>query len=147
MDCYNLLSNNINDLNYFKSLGWTNSQIRNQLSKKINYGLGLYEKKILKAFILGNLIFIENILEYEILLIYVDSSKRRLGYASKLLRKISLNLKKNNLKKIYLEVADNNLEAIKLYKKNGYKKNGVRKNYYNFNDKKINASLLVKLYD
>ena len=110
---------NQNDLKYFKFLGWNSKQFEKQFFKDNFYGLGLFFDNKLKGFVIGDIISIDNIIEYEILLIYIDNEKRNLGYASKLLSNIYLGLNHRNLKKIYLEVASNNYKAIKLYKKNG----------------------------
>ncbi len=147
LNCYNLFKKNLKDLHYFKSLGWSENQFKSQFSKKINFSLGLYNNKILEAFILGDLISIENIVEYEILLIYVIHDKRRLGYASKLLEKSHSILKEKKLKNISLEVASDNFEAIQLYKKNEYTKIGKRKKYYNFKNKKLDAYFFEKKID
>ena len=115
--------------------------IRNKID---NTGHFAFFDNKLKGFVIGDIINIDNIIEYEILLIYIDNEKRNLGYASKLLSTIYSGLNHRNLKKIYLEVASNNYKAIKLYTKNGYKKTGTRKKYYNFTNKKIDAILYEK---
>ena len=86
-------------------------------------------------------------IEYEILLLYVKTNKRRLGHASKLLDCILEISNINNFSKIYLEVASNNLYAIKIYKKNEFLKTGIRKNYYLSKNKKINAYCFEKIID
>ena len=114
------------------------------MSNVNNLGYGLFEKDTLQGFVIGQLIRVEKILEYEILLIYIKENKRKLGYASKLLNEIPTLLQKKNLKKIYLEVASNNFRAINLYKKNNYKKKGIRKKYYSIANKKIDAFFFEK---
>ena len=146
-NCDSLLGTSAQDLKYFKRLGWNFNQLRLQILKEINYGLGLFDDNTLEGFLLGDLITIEKMTEYEILLIYVNKQKRNLGFANKLLENIQLTLKKNNLKKIFLEVASNNYQAIKLYKKNKFKKIGIRKNYYSMNNNKIDAVLYEKIID
>ena len=142
--CFDLMKLNENDLKYFKFLGWNSEQFEKQFFKDNFYGFGLFFDNKLKGFVIGDIINIDNIIEYEILLIYIDNEKRNLGYASKLLSNIHLGLNHRNLKKIYLEVASNNYKAIKLYTKNGYNKTGTRKKYYNFTNKKIDALLYEK---
>ena len=142
--CFDLIKLNQNDLKYFKFLGWNIEQFEKQFFKDNFYGLGLFFGDKLKGFVIGDIISIDNIIEYEILLIYIDNEKRNLGYASKLLSTIYSGLNHRNLKKIYLEVASNNYKAIKLYTKNGYNKTGTRKKYYNFTNKKIDALLYEK---
>ena len=143
--CYDLLKDNYEDYNYFQSLGWSLEEFKKQFLKNIFYGQGLYIEEKLIGFIFGDLITVKNIIDYEILLIYINPENRKLGYATKLFNKIQLTLKKQKLKKIYLEVASNNIKAINFYIKNGYKKSGVRKAYYNFNNNnKVDAYLFEK---
>ena len=146
-NCDDLINMNICDLKYFKRLGWNINQFKLQILKEINYGLGIFNGHSLEGFLLGDLITIEKITEYEILLIYVNSQKRKLGYATKLLENIQKHLKKKHLKKIFLEVAINNYQAIALYKKNKFRKNGTRKNYYLMDNNKIDAFLFEKIID
>ena len=143
--CYKLINTNTADSKYYKRLGWNFNQFKLQTLKEIYYGLGVFNGHILEGFLLGDLITIEKKTEYEILLIYVNSKKRNLGYATKLLENIESNLKKKNLKKIFLEVAMNNYQAIKLYKKNKFKQNGIRKNYYLMDNDKIDAFFFEKV--
>ena len=144
-NCYNLLCNDNGDLHYFKKLGWSLNQFKVQISKYNNYGLGIFNDNLLEGFLLGNVLTIEKKIEYEILLLYVTTNKRRLGHATKLLDCIFRISNINILKKIYLEVASNNLHAIKLYKKNKFIQIGIRKNYYFFENKKIDAYCFEKI--
>ena len=146
-DCEDLINTSNLDLKYFKRLGWNFNQFKSQILKEINYGLGIFNGSTLEGLLLGDLITIEKMTEYEILLIYVNSQKRKLGYATKLLENIQITLKKKNLKKIFLEVAIDNYQAIKLYKKNKFKKNGIRKNYYLMDNNKIDAFFFEKIID
>ena len=129
-DCYSLLETKDLDLEYYKNLGWTFDQLKLQFLNKYNYGIGVFDKNSILAFVFGNLINIEKKLEYEILLIYVNEKKRNLGYATKLLSSIVKNLEKKKLNKINLEVSSNNINAINLYEKLQFKKIGIRKKYY-----------------
>ena len=142
--CYDLLSSDLEYCNYFKKIGWNYIQLKNQFLNNINFALGLFEEKALKGFVIGNLIDIDNKLEYEILLIYVNNNKRNLGHATKLLKDCELIFDKK-LIKIYLEVAEDNQKAIKLYIKNQYEKDGIQKKYYNFNKNKLDAILFQKI--
>ena len=110
--CFNLISKNKKDLSNFLKLGWSQKQFNLQFNKNINFSLGYYNNSNLLAFILGDLITIENKSEYEILIIYVNSQYRNLNYATKLINGITFFLKDIELKKIYLEVAENNKPAI-----------------------------------
>ena len=144
-NCYNLIRLSNKEFDYFKGLGWCYKQFEAQLSKKTNFGLVIYNGNKLEGFIFGDLITIEKILEYEILLIYVKEERRNLGYASKLIQSLSSSIKKKKLKKIFLEVAANNKKAIELYRKNKFKYLTSRKNYYKDKDKKIDAHLFEKI--
>ena len=144
-NCFDLLSSNLLEKQYFNQLGWTFKEFEKQFTNETNFSLGLFSNNIIEAFIVGNLIKIKNIFEYEILIIYVKEKKRKLGYASKLLTNIPNFLQNKTMKKIYLEVASNNYQAINLYKKNNFRQNGYRKNYYNIYEKKINAILFEKI--
>ena len=143
--CFDLLSTDIEDLSYFKHLGWSKNQFKYQFLKKINFSIGLFSLNLMESFVIGDLINVDNKLEYEILLIYVYNSKRNKGYATKLLNNIPFFFENNKLKKIYLEVASNNKQAIKLYEKNDFKKEGIRKNYYQIDEEKINAYFYNKI--
>jgi len=129
---------------YFQALGWNENQIFKQLSKITDYSIGIFENKELLAFVLGDLIFIEKVSEYEILFIYVKKNYRNQGLASRLLKTIYLQKNIKNLNKIFLEVADDNKEALKLYKSHNFKLLNVRKNYYQINNNQINALCFVK---
>ncbi len=129
---------------YFQKLGWNENQISSQFSKNVNYSLGIFENNELIAFILGDLIFIEKVSEYEILLIYVKKNYRNQGLANHLLNTLYLQKNIKNLNKIFLEVAQDNMEALKLYKSHNFKLLNIRKNYYQINNNKINALCFVK---
>ncbi len=144
LQIHDLLNKNIQDYIYFKKLGWNLDQFEKQFSKNIFYGHGLYINNTLKGFIFGDLISFKNIIDYEILLIYISIENRKLGYATKLFRNIQLALKKLKLHKIYLEVAADNVKAINFYKKNGFKKVGLREKYYNLDHDKLDAYLFEK---
>ena len=143
-DYHNLIATNKNDKLYFENFGWKPNQFKKQLLKDNNFSLGLYNDDLIISFVIGDIISIEKIIEYEILLIYVNFNYRKLGYASKLLNEIPLALNQNHLKKIYLEVSADNFNAIKLYKKNNFIQTGARKNYYQFINKRFDALLFEK---
>ena len=143
-DCYNLITTNKNDEIYYKNLGWILNQFKKQLFKKNNFSLALFNDDLMISFIIGDIISIEKIIEYEILLIYVNFNYRQLGCASKLLNEIPIALNQDHLKKIYLEVSSDNYKAIKLYKNNKFIQTGTRKKYYQFNNNKFDALLFEK---
>ena len=143
-NCYDLIAINKNDKIYFENLGWKLNQFKNQLLKENNFSLALFNNNLMISFVLGDIISIEKITEYEILLIYVNFNYRQLGYASKLLNKIPITLNKYQLKKIYLEVSSDNSHAINLYKKNNFIQIGSRKNYYRSANKKFDAFFFEK---
>ena len=126
----------------FLNMGWSLKQINNQFKKSTNLAYGIFYKELLISFILGDLINIEKILEYEILLIYVSKNFRKKGLGTKLLKKIEEN--NSNLKKIYLEVSEKNLQGILFYKKMGFKIVSTRKNYFLIRNKNINALVMIK---
>ena len=142
--CHEIINKNNGDLSYLEKLGWTINQFKIQLSKDSNFGMGIFREDKLIGFVVGDVIKFEKEIEYELLLLYVKLSDRKLGLASNLLKQIVTILKKKKLKKIYLEVALNNLPAINLYIANNYKKIGVRKKYYSIKNKKIDALLFEK---
>ena len=143
-DCYNLIANDLEDQNFFHKLGWSSNEFNNQFSKESHFGLGIFLDNLLQGFIFGDLVSIDKKKEYEILLLYVNKEKRKIGYATSLLKSIQTIPNKNILKKIFLEVASNNKDAINLYEKNKFKKIGVREKYYVFEKNKIDAYLFEK---
>ena len=136
-----LEKNNYDD---FFRIGWSTKQIISQFNKKTNLSFGGFYDDLLVSFILGDLFNIENISEYEILLIYVCKSFRKKCLGTRLIKKIEEN--NSTLKKIYLEVAENNLEAISFYKKMSFKKINTRKNYFFLKHKKVDALIMSKKY-
>ena len=130
--------------NDFLSMGWSKSQIINQINKKTNLSFGAFYNELLVSFILGDLFNIEKIAEYEILLLYVCKDFRKKGIGTKLLNRIEEN--NTRLKKIYLEVSKNNSEGIAFYSKMQFKTIYTRKNYFLINNKKIDAFAMSKTY-
>ena len=125
-------------------MGWTLNEVNNQLNKGINFSFGGFYNGSLISFILGDLINVEKISEYEILLIYVSKNFRKKGLGEKLLKKVEENNK--CLKKIYLEVSKNNSDGISFYKKMKFKKIYTRRNYFSKKNKKIDALVMSKIY-
>ena len=134
-DCDELIYSDSEDKNY----------VPTQLEKNINYSYGAFYKKNLIALIIGDLIYVEKVSEYEILLIYVNKKYRNRGLASSLINNIFIQSSNLKLKKIFLEVAENNIPAIKMYEKNKFTLFNNRKNYYKIGDNKINALCYLKL--
>jgi len=134
------------DENYkeYLKLGWSVSQIKNQLNKNVNFSYGVFCNDLLISFILGDLLHIEKSSEYEILLLYVCKNFRNKGIGTKLLKKIEENKKNNFLIKIYIEVSNKNAKAQSFYKKMNFKKIYTRKNYYSTEDKKMDALVFIK---
>ena len=128
----------------FLNMGWSNNQIINQLNKNTNKSYGAFYNKSLVSFILGDLFNIEKISEYEILLLYVCKFFRKKGLGTKLINQIEIN--NSCLKKIYLEVSNNNSDAILFYKKMKFKTIYIRKSYFSFENKKIDALAMTKIY-
>ena len=128
--CFKLIFDNKSDYEYFSNLGWSKNQFLEQIKKKIKFSFCLNNYDKLVGFIIGDLITIEKKLEYEILLIYVDTKYRNKGNATLLLDTIIKYSIDNNLNRICLEVAQSNIGAISLYEKNKFIRVGYRKNYY-----------------
>ena len=129
---------------YFQKLGWDKNQITSQFSKNVDYSIGIFDKNELIAFIIGDLIFIEKVSEYEILFIYVKKKFRNQGLASHLLKTLYLQKKIVNLNKIFLEVAKDNKNALNLYKRHNFKLLNTRKKYYKIDSNRIDALCFVK---
>jgi len=111
---------NIDDFLYFRKLGWSLSNIKAQAKKRSNYSIGLMKSNILIGFIIGDLIYIEKISEYEILLIYVDNRYRNKSFALYLIDAFTSSSFLQPLKKITLEVSKSNIFVTNLYIKNGF---------------------------
>ena len=142
--CINLFIDMQEEDLYFQQLGWNQNQIISQFSKNADYSIGIFEKNELIAFILGDLIFIEKVSEYEILFIYVKKKYRNQGLASNLLKTLYLQKKIVNLNKIFLEVAKDNKNALNLYKRHNFKLLNTRKKYYKIDSNRIDALCFVK---
>ena len=140
----NFIFNEGKNYDDYLSMGWSKNQIMNQINKKTNLSFGAFYKETLISFILGDLLNIEKISEYEILLIYVSKNFRKKGLGTELLNKIEKN--NTRLKKIYLEVSKNNSEGISFYNKNKFIKTYTRKNYFFINNKYIDALVMAKTY-
>lgn len=76
----------------------------------------------------------------ELLSICVDSSYRKQGLATKILKELFFILKHTGVLKIFLEVNKKNTPALNLYKKIGFEFLSERKNYYG----KDSAIVMVK---
>ena len=143
--CYDLISNHKLDLIYFLNLGWSKNQFVSQFKKEINFSFGYFKNNNLIGFIIGDLVNIENISEYEILILYVDINYRKKGYATNLIKESIFLLKDKNLKKMYLDVAESNNSAINFYKKINFDIVGKRKKYYVISGNKVDAFILEKI--
>ncbi len=144
-NCLELICSEYKDSLYFKNLGWSENQLVSQFKKKVNYSFGSYYNKKLVGFLIGDLIFIEKVSEYEILFIYVKKIYRRKGVGNHLINNILAQRDTSKLKKIFLEVSEDNMPAIELYKKNNFKLINIRKNYYSNENKNFNALCFSKV--
>ena len=142
--CIGLINSEIDDKSFFKALGWSKNQIISQFNKNVNLSFVCFHNKKLVTFLIGNLIFIEKVSEYEILFIYVKKTYRRKGLANYLLNKIYIQKNKSNLKKIFLKVAENNFPAIEMYRKNNFELLNIRRNYFLIHEKKLMHYATVK---
>lgn len=68
--------------------------------------------------------------EAEILVLGVDSQRRRHGIAKALLSDLNRVLKSRGCLTVHLEVRQGNLPARSLYLSAGFRENGIRKGYY-----------------
>ena len=143
--CIGLINSEIDDRSFFKALGWSKNQIISQFNKNVNLSFVCFHNKKLVTFLIGNLIFIEKVSEYEILFIYVKKTYHRKGLANYLLNKIYIQKNKLNLKKIFLKVAENNFPAIEMYRKNNFELLNIRRNYFLIHEKKIDALCYGKI--
>lgn len=127
--------------NAFKELGqkgWAIDQIRSSLEQagsQLSYvmvdddvaGFALY-KTVLD--------------ETELFTLAVDPAQQRVGVASRLLKTIANQLKKDGGAAFFLEVRCDNTSAIACYEKLGFTKIGMRKEYYTADaGAKIDASI------
>ena len=81
-------------------MGWSKNQFILQFNKNVNLSFGCFHNKKLVSFMIGNLIFIEKVSEYEILFIYVKKTDRRKGLSNYLLNNIYIQKKQVKLEKI-----------------------------------------------
>lgn len=144
--CIELISQNYKDNIYFQDIGWGKDQYLKQIIKNNNFSLGVMNNKQLIGFILGDLIIVENTIEYEILLLYIETNYRKKGYATFLIENIVISNFKYPLNKIILEVNSSNKKAINLYEKNFFQCVGVRKNYYKTQKDFKDDALLYERY-
>ena len=121
------------------------NQFISQFNKNVNLSFGCFNNKKLVAFLIGNLIFIEKVSEYEILFIYVKKTYCRKDLANYLLSNIYIQKNKSNLRKIFLEVTENNILAKEMYKIKNFVLLNIRRNYYLIHEKKINALCYGKI--
>ena len=142
--CIGLINSKIGDKSFFKALRWSKNQIISQFNKNVILSFVCFHNKKLVTFLIGNLIFIEKVSEYEILFIYVKKTYRRKGLANYLLNKIYIQKNKSNLKKIFLKVAENNFPAIEMYRKNNFELLNIRRNYYLIHEKKSMHYVMIK---
>ena len=143
-DLKKIFSEEKNQINFFKNIGWSDTQFKNQLNNQNNHSLGLWYNNVLIAFIIGNIMTDKKKLEYEIFIIYVDNKYRNNRYATLLINAIANYPYLLTLKRIVLEVAETNIAAINLYKKCNFDLIGKRNNYYSFNNVKENALIFEK---
>ena len=141
---YKLINSEGSNYKEYLKMGWTFKQIKNQFYKSTNLSFGVFYKDLMISFVFGDLINIEKISEYEILLIYVCKNFRKKGLGTELLKKIEENSK--CLKKIHLEVSKDNLPGILFYKNMGFENIYTRRNYLLHQNKKTDALVMLKNY-
>jgi len=82
--------------------------------------------------------------EAHILNICVDSDFRSMGYGEQLLNEVLFRTRTTSVREIFLEVRPSNFHALSLYKKKGFHKVAKRPAYYQAEDGREDADVLVK---
>ena len=107
--------------------GWSKEMLNDGFNKGGLKCLGAYLKEEeLVAFITYSVCGIDA----EIQDLLVDSSFRKKGIATKLIKNLFENLLGQKVQNVFLEVRENNVNAINLYIKNGFTQITIRKKYY-----------------
>ena len=105
---------------------WSENALRDHLSSPGGGGYALWENGALCAYLL----FRDLEREGELFRIGTDPSRRREGFAARLLRHYVTDCENKGIEKIFLEVRSRNLAAKELYEKAGFEKIALRKRYY-----------------
>ena len=105
---------------------WSESALREHLLSPGGEGFVLREDGVLCAYGL----FRNFLGEGELLRIGTDPSRRRKGYATRLLRHYLTVCEEEGIQEVFLEVRSQNLGARGLYEKAGFEKVAQRKRYY-----------------
>ncbi len=82
--------------------------------------------------------------EAHILNICVDPDYRSMGYGERLLDEVLFRTRTTAVREIFLEVRPSNTNALSLYKKKGFHKVAKRPAYYQAEDGREDANVLVK---
>jgi len=82
--------------------------------------------------------------EAHILNICVDPEFRSMGYGERLLDEVLFRTRTTSVREIFLEVRPSNINALALYKKKGFHKVSKRPAYYQAEDGREDADVLVK---
>ena len=82
--------------------------------------------------------------EAHILNICVDPEFRSMGYGERLLDEVLFRTRTTSVLEIFLEVRPSNINALALYKKKGFHKVSKRPAYYQAEDGREDADVLVK---
>ena len=138
----NFISDNSDEFNYFKNIGWNIKNIESQISKDNNYSLGYFQDNNLAGVLIGEKIKNDKEYDLELHILFVSKDERRKKIATNLLNYIETN--NLNFSKIFIEVAEDNIEAINFYQKNNFVFLNFRHNYYRYNDKNIHAKCFIK---
>jgi len=106
--------------------GWTEKDFKDFIDDPLVYGLKITKNDVLTSIILwrevGN--------EAEILTLIVDSTYRKQGLASLLLKTLMTHLVHKNISQVFLEVAEDNEVAHYFYEKYGFHLINKRPQYY-----------------
>jgi len=112
---------------------WT----KKQLSESISNPNNLCYVFLVKTKIIGYIMAMQAIESADILNVAVHKDFKRKGYGSKLIKHLSMELLKKNIRIIFLEVRRGNLAATSLYSNLGFKEISFRKDYYAKNSNQL----------
>ena len=104
---------------------WSAEGLRSALQRNLSMRVAEEEE-----IVCGLMVFRTMADEAEILNLAVDSTRRRRGIGSRLMKDALAACKAAGVKKVFLEVRDSNQEAQKFYLRMGFTEVGRRREYY-----------------
>ena len=114
------------DLDYETISLWTKEHWQNELKKKEVKALGVIRNNKIIGILVGQLL----LNEAEIIYLSVQTSFRRKGLGTKLIKQFFTICIKNEISRIILEVSNENSSAISFYSKFKFKTINTREKYY-----------------